>query len=222
MFSAVSCCYRWWVVRTGRPKAALTLSDEERDRLAGWARGDSRLSERARIVLACAEPGAVSKQVAADLGVTAVTVGKWRRRFVESRLDGLTDSPRPGRSKAGLVLTEEERATLQRWVRRPKTVQALAFRARIVLACAEGVSNKQVAAVLRTREQTVARWRGRFVRDRLRGLVDEPRPGAPRTITRFGLPALRSGQWPYLADHSHIDKFLLDDFEQRLTRAWRG
>lgn len=71
----------------------------------------------------------MSKQVAADLGVTAVTVGKWRRRFVESRLDGLTDNPRSGRSKAGLMLTEEERATLQRWARRPKTAQALAFRA---------------------------------------------------------------------------------------------
>ncbi|NKY27783.1 helix-turn-helix domain-containing protein [Nocardia gamkensis] len=68
------------------------------------------------------------------------------------------------------MLTEEERATLQRWARRSKTAQAVAFRARIVLACAEGVSNKQVAAVLRTREQTVARWRGRFVRNRLQGL----------------------------------------------------
>ncbi|MBF6451069.1 IS630 family transposase [Nocardia elegans] len=141
------------------------------------------MAERARIVLACAESGAVSKQVAADLGVTAVTVGKWRQRFVESRLDGLNDSPRPGRSKAGLMLTEEERSTLQRWARRPKTAQAIAFRARIVLACAEGVSNKQVAAALGTREQTVARWRGRFVRNRLQGLVDEPRPGAPRTIS---------------------------------------
>jgi transposase len=125
----------------------------------------------------------MSKQVAEDLGVTAVTVGKWRRRFIESRLDGLADSPRSGRSKAGLVLAEEERATLQRWARRPKTAQALAFRSRIVLACTEGVSNKQVADALGTREQTVARWRGRFVRNRLRGLVDEPRPGAPRTIS---------------------------------------
>jgi transposase len=104
----------------------------------------------------------MSKQVAADLGVTAATVGKWRRRFVESRLDGLTDSPRSGRAKAELVLTEAERDTLQRWARRPKTAQALAFRARIVLACAEGSANKDVAVALGTREQTVARWRGRF------------------------------------------------------------
>ncbi|MCX0275303.1 helix-turn-helix domain-containing protein [Nocardia zapadnayensis] len=103
-------------------------------------------------MLACAEPGAVSTRVAADLGVTAVTVGKWRRRFVESRLDGLVDNPRSGRSKAELVLTEEERETLRRWTRRPKTPQALAFRARIVTACAEGAANKDVAAALGTRE----------------------------------------------------------------------
>nr|WP_245713140.1 IS630 family transposase [Nocardia rhamnosiphila] len=150
--------------------------------LVRWARGDSRLGLRARIVLACAEPDAASTQVAADLGVTTATVGKWRRRFVESRLDGLTDSPRSGRSKVELVLSEEEREALQRWARRPKTAQALAFRARIVLACAAGATNKDVAVTLGTREQTVARWRGRFVRDRLQGLVDEPRPGAPRTI----------------------------------------
>jgi transposase len=127
--------------------------------------------------------GASRKQVAADLGVTAATVGKWRRRFVESRLDGLTDSPRSGRSKSELVLTEAERDALQRRARRPKTAQALAFRARIVLACAEGAANKDVAVVLGTREQTIARWRGRFARSRLQGLVDEPRPGASRLIS---------------------------------------
>lgn len=171
------------MARTGRPKAGLILSDVEGDVLARWARRDSRLGLRARIVLACAAPEAASKQVAADLGVTTATVGKWRRRFVESRLDGLTDSPRSGRSKVELVLSEDERDTLQRWARRPKTAQALAFRARIVLACAAGATNKDVAVTLGTREQTVARWRGRFVRDRLQGLADEPRPGAPRTIT---------------------------------------
>jgi len=90
---------------------------------------------------------------------------------------------RTGRPKAELVLSDVERDTLVRWSRRRKTAQALAFRSRIVLACAEGVANKAVAAELGTREQTVAKWRGRFVRDRLDGLSDEPRTGAPRTIT---------------------------------------
>jgi transposase len=90
---------------------------------------------------------------------------------------------RTGRPKAELVLSDVERETLSRWSRRRTTAQALAFRSRIVLACAEGATNKVVAAELGTREQTVARWRGRFVRDRLEGLSDEPRSGAPRRIT---------------------------------------
>jgi transposase len=91
--------------------------------------------------------------------------------------------PRTGRPKAELVLSDVERGALRSWSRRAKTAQALALRARIVLACADGVSNKEVAAALGVRAQTVAKWRGRFVRDRLAGLSDEPRPGAARKIT---------------------------------------
>jgi transposase len=88
-----------------------------------------------------------------------------------------------GRPKAPLTLTDDERQTLERWSRRPKTAQALALRAKIVLACAEGATNKAVAEQLRIWPQTVTKWRGRFVRQRLEGLSDEPRPGRPRTIT---------------------------------------
>jgi transposase len=88
-----------------------------------------------------------------------------------------------GRPQAPLVLTDEERQTLQRWARRAKTAQALALRAKIVLACAQGQSNQQVAEQLGIWPQTVSRWRGRFVRQRLAGLSDEDRPGRPRTIT---------------------------------------
>jgi transposase len=87
-----------------------------------------------------------------------------------------------GRPKAPLVLTEDERQTLERWARRRMSAQALALRARIVLACAEGATNKAVAERLEIWPQTVAKWRGRFVRERLEGLSDEPRPGRPRTI----------------------------------------
>jgi transposase len=72
---------------------------------------------------------------------------------------------------------------LQQWTRQPKTAQALALRARIVLACAEGANNKDVAATLGVWPQTVTKWRARFVADRLDGLADERRPGAPRKIT---------------------------------------
>lgn len=88
-----------------------------------------------------------------------------------------------GRPKAALELTGEERATLQRWARRPKSLQALALRSRIVLACAEGLSNTVVAQQLGVNKVTVGKWRARFVEHRLEGLSDEPRPGAPRTVT---------------------------------------
>jgi transposase len=83
---------------------------------------------------------------------------------------------------APLVLSTEERDTLARWTRRPTTAQGLAFRARVILACAEGGSVSAVAARLDASRPTVGKWRSRFLRQRLDGLLDEPRPGAPRQI----------------------------------------
>ncbi len=88
-----------------------------------------------------------------------------------------------GRPVAAVVLTDEERDTFTRWSRRAKSSQALAQRCRIVLGCAEGKSNTEVAEELGIWPQTVGKWRRRFVDKRLQGLVDEPRPGAPRKIT---------------------------------------
>lgn len=87
-----------------------------------------------------------------------------------------------GRPVAPLVLTADERADLERWTCRRKTAQALALRARLVLACADGRTNRAVAAQERVSRPTVGKWRARFVLHRLDGLLDEPRPGAPRTI----------------------------------------
>jgi transposase len=79
-------------------------------------------------------------------------------------------------------LSSGEREELERWVRRPKTSQALALRARIVLASAAGESDGAVAARLGTTRVTVGKWRRRFVAARCDGLLDEARPGAPRKI----------------------------------------
>ena len=90
---------------------------------------------------------------------------------------------RTGRPKAILSVTATERQQLESMAHRSRTVPQLALRARIVLACAEGVDNKTVARRLHVRPATVGKWRGRFVSARLDGLIDEPRPGAPRTVT---------------------------------------
>lgn len=80
-------------------------------------------------------------------------------------------------------MTDDERDRLERWARRRRSSQALALRCRIVLACAEGLSNKEVAGRVGVSLPTVGKWRRRFLESRLDGLSDEPRPGRPATIT---------------------------------------
>jgi transposase len=89
----------------------------------------------------------------------------------------------PGKARGVLVLSEDERATLLRWTRRAKSSQALAMRARIVLACADGMANTHVAERFGVSRHMVGTWRSRFVARRLDGLADEPRAGAPRKLT---------------------------------------
>ena len=90
---------------------------------------------------------------------------------------------RTGRPIPPLTITHEERETLERWARRPTTGQAVAQRARLILSCATGRTNTRVAHDLRVTKQTVGKWRTRFLATGLDGLLDEPRPGAPRTVS---------------------------------------
>jgi len=103
-----------------------------------------------------------------------------------------------GRPKAQLILSVAEREQLEAWTRRRRTAQALALRSQIVLDCAGGAQNQDVAKRLRCTPQTVCKWRNRFVQLRLDGLLDAPRPGAPRTI-----------------DDARVDKVIAMTLEQR-------
>src|SRR3982751_6996442 len=90
---------------------------------------------------------------------------------------------RTGRPKQPLTVTEEERDRLQSLAHRSRSQALLARRARVVLACAEGLDNKAVAKKLRCSLGMVGKWRSRFLKTRLEGLYDEPRRGAPRKVT---------------------------------------
>ena len=90
------------------------------------------------------------------------------------------------------VLSDKERNELEGWARRHKTGQALASRARIILASAEGQNDIEVAAQLGTTRETVGKWRRRFLKDRCDALMDAPRPGAPRTITDEDVELLKA------------------------------
>ena len=97
---------------------------------------------------------------------------------------------RRGPTLAELQLSEDERTTLERWARRPKSEQSLALRCKIVLACGEGLSNGEVAERLGVNRTTVGKWRNRFVERRLEGLHDEPRPGVARKFGDDDIEAL--------------------------------
>jgi transposase len=95
-----------------------------------------------------------------------------------------------GRPKVALLVTDSERSELMRLTKRAHVHRAVAFRARLVLACADGVPNTAVARRHRTTNATVGKWRTRFIARRLEGLYDEPRVGAPRTISDEAVEAV--------------------------------
>ena len=87
-----------------------------------------------------------------------------------------------GRAVAALVLSDDERSYLERQVRRHRAPRSFSDRCRMILRCTDGLTSKAVAAEIGVHEHTVGKWRRRFVTDRIDGLMDEPRPGRPRTI----------------------------------------
>ena len=90
---------------------------------------------------------------------------------------------RTGRPKRPLVLTGDEQERLQSLAHRARSQSVLARRARVILASAQGLANRVVAKQVRCSVGMVNKWRSRYLKERLQGLYDEPRPGAPRKIT---------------------------------------
>jgi transposase len=126
-----------------------------------------------------------------------------------------------------LTLTDGEREQLVSWSRRAKSAQSLALRSRIVLACAQGLDNKHVAAKVGVVPATVSKWRRRFVDKRLDGLLDEPRPGGPRSITDEQIEAVVVAtveRTPRDATHWSRASMAAETGLSRSTvgRIWRG
>jgi transposase len=126
-----------------------------------------------------------------------------------------------------LKLTMQEHNQLVEWTRRHKTSQALALRSRIVLACAQGVDNSAVAKGCRVTRQTVGKWRRRFLEQRLDGLLDEPRPGAPRKLDDARIEQLIAttlNERPRQASHwsTRLLATKLGVSQSTVSRAWRA
>ncbi|ACY21635.1 putative transposase [Gordonia bronchialis DSM 43247] len=126
-----------------------------------------------------------------------------------------------------IVLTDDERRELEGWARRRTTASGLAMRSRIVLAAADGGSNTEVAQRLGLNRGTVRRWRGRFVEHRCEGLLDEPRPGRPRTVGDEQIKDLitatlettpkNATHWSTRAMAEHLDMS-----QSTVSRVWRA
>lgn len=166
----------------GPNPTAIDLSIQQRKELELLRNGrKKRPKQRAEIVLLAAA-GQNNAEIAEMLGASVTTVRKWRDRFAADGVPGLHSDKRMGRSKDKLELSDAESDELHRLARRATTSQRLALRARIVLRCSEGTLNQDVADELGCSAATVGKWRQRFVDDGIDGLVDEPRPGAPRKV----------------------------------------
>lgn len=169
------------MTRRARP---IELSDRVRKELEKLSRSpNSRLSQRAKIVLESGVEGMSHQSVAEKLDTVEATVRRWRRRFESQGIQGLLDAARSGAPKAELVVTDQQRTELKRLEQRSRTNRDVAFRAKIILAAADGISNSEIAKRLRTTPGTVGKWRRQFVRDGLDGLFDEQRPGAARKFS---------------------------------------
>lgn len=134
----------------------------------------------------------------------------------------------PGPKPLSLELSDHECRVLRGWLRKQTASQALVLRSRIVLACAEGRPNAKVAQDLGVSRETVRKWRARFAADRLEGLVDRPRSGAPQRITDEQVEAMVSrtlGQSPPAGDSHWSTRSMAEAAgmsQSAVSRIWRA
>jgi transposase len=177
--------------RPGRKPVTVTPTARQRSQLEQMVADESasdRQRLRARIVLGAAA-GRSNRELAAELGCSEATVSVWRGRFAGHGVAGLAtavadpaSARRRGRSLPPVRIDDADRQALERWTRRHTVSQALALRARIVLAAAEGASNTAIAAREGCNPATVGKWRQRYLDAGVAGLLDEPRVGRRREI----------------------------------------
>ena len=186
-------------VRRGRRPTPIVLSESEQLELQGLARKNDvkdTIANRCRAILRCAD-GLANVEVASELRVGTSTVYRWRRRFLEGRTEGLVGRPRTvpvyplgdeaateivdwvyggrGRPPRPIALNEQERLFLENYVSNPNATVSIAIRCRMILRCADGLNNVRVAVELGVKANTVAKWRRRFLRDRVEGLLNKSR-----------------------------------------------
>jgi transposase len=200
---------------TNKQRAELRLLRED---------DNSRLRARAAIILACAD-GLSNNEVARRQNTSPSTVARWRRAFCADGVTGLRDAPRSGRPSVALELSGDEREALLRYQRRATVSQSLAARARIVMLCAQGHTDTEVAKIVSMGRDTVSRWRHRFAERRLEGLLDDERAGAPRKLTDDLVKALVVATLESTPNFSTVDfataKSLSHDTAQKVRRAAR-
>ena len=221
--------------RRGRKPVAVVVTARQRDELEGLAAsGGGRQALRARIVLGAAE-GRSNRELAEQLGCSEPTVSTWRGRFAEHGVAALADgraaaagTARRGPKLAPVTVSDDDRVVLERWTRRHTVSQALALRARIVLAAGAGASNADIAAAQGCHVATVGKWRDRYLAGGIDALLDEPRVGRPREVdddkieqiivdTLQSAPPEEATHWSTrsMARHADVSQTLV-------SRVWRA
>lgn len=163
------------MTKTGRPLQAIVLSEEEKSLLEDLTSSENKgASNRAQAILHSAN-GLGNKAVAEAIGVTEASISTWRRRYLTKGISGIASTPKTGRRKADLTLTEKQRSCLENLVL--STDSLVEKRAQVILLSASGLDNKTIGKRVGLSHHSVCKWRKNFLAHGIPGLQDAPRTG---------------------------------------------